>query len=157
MVIDVTCPNGHQLKIKEKYAGQTGLCPKCQSRVFVPEPEPAKMSEDAIVDLLGPPMNEDDDSSLPVHQDPKHRRAPGDSDVGQSGQSLLGAETRDCPKCRKKVPISYHICPNCWTYFSEMAGSSISRKVRFACPRCGADVVPGDPQCQGCGLDLSPA
>ena len=157
MSIKVTCPSGHQLKLKEKYAGQTGLCPKCQARIYVPDPNEAQVTEDSVVDMLGPPMHEEE--SLPVHQESRHRRRPGDSasGTGQSGTSLLGAETFTCPKCRKVVSTTYHICPHCWTYFADMVGSSINKKVRFACPQCGVDVVPGDAVCGGCGLDLRPA
>ena len=52
MSITFHCPNGHLLKVKDKYGGQTGLCPHCQARVLVPKaPEP--LSDDAIADLLG--------------------------------------------------------------------------------------------------------
>lgn len=156
MSIKVTCPNGHELKLKNKYAGQTGLCPKCQSRIYVPVPG-GVFTEDSVVDMLGPPMHEEE--SLPVHQESTHRRPRGDSpsSIGQSGSSLVGAETFTCPKCKKVVPTTYHICPHCWTYFADMAGSSINKKVRFACPQCGADVIPGDAACVSCGLDLRPA
>jgi len=36
MSIEVTCPNGHRLKIKEKYAGKQGTCPVCRAPVCVP-------------------------------------------------------------------------------------------------------------------------
>ena len=31
MSIRVVCSNGHTLNVKEKYAGKTGLCPKCKA------------------------------------------------------------------------------------------------------------------------------
>jgi len=155
MSIEVTCPNGHTLKVKDKYAGQTGLCPRCQARILVPEPAKAGMTEEAIVDLLGPPSR-DDLQNLPVHQDPRHL---GDSsDPSMSGSSILSASpTRECPKCRRQVKATYRICPHCSTYFSDTGGSSIIKKVRMACPSCGAEVIPGDPRCTNCGLDLQPA
>jgi hypothetical protein len=36
MSIEVTCPNGHWLRIKEKYAGKQGGCPICRAPVCVP-------------------------------------------------------------------------------------------------------------------------
>lgn len=162
MSIEVTCPNGHTLKVKDKYAGQTGLCPRCQARILVPEPATAGLSEDAIVDLLGPPARDDlqstrgDLQSMPVHQDPRHLVSSGDPSM--SGSSILSASpTRDCPKCRKQVAAIYRICPSCWTYFSDTGGSSIIKKVRMACPSCGTEVIPGDHRCANCGIDLRPA
>ncbi len=72
MSIQITCPNGHVLKVKDKYAGQTGMCPHCQARVYVPTP--SGISDDAIVDLIGPPPPENADA-LPVHQDSRLRES----------------------------------------------------------------------------------
>ncbi|HQU45847.1 MAG: hypothetical protein B7Z73_18030, partial [Planctomycetia bacterium 21-64-5] len=87
MPIRFKCPNGHELNVKDKYAGLTGLCPQCQIRVLVPIPA-GKLTDDAIVGMLGPPPPPDDDA-LPVHQDSKHRT--GVADAGSSsGTSLRG-------------------------------------------------------------------
>ena len=40
MPINVTCPNCHsRFQVSEKFAGQTGPCPKCKERIKVPEQE----------------------------------------------------------------------------------------------------------------------
>ena len=39
MGIAVTCPNGHQFKVKDKYAGKKGLCPYCEGQVLVRIPD----------------------------------------------------------------------------------------------------------------------
>lgn len=116
MSIEFACPNGHKLKVKDKYAGQTGVCPHCQARVLVPKP-PSNLSDDAICDFLGPPPADDE---LPVHQD----ALPGESG-SSSGSSLLGAAmrsrgTKTCPKCRAEVRACYDLCPYCHTYFSDI-------------------------------------
>ena len=36
MSISVQCPNGHQLKVKDEYAGKRGRCPKCQAPIQIP-------------------------------------------------------------------------------------------------------------------------
>ncbi|MBX7166339.1 MAG: zinc ribbon domain-containing protein [Pirellulales bacterium] len=155
MSIQVTCPNGHVLKVKDKYAGQTGLCPRCQARIYVPEPAAAPLSEDAIVDLLGPPSRVDLDA-MPVHQESRHLSDSGDSLMGGSSVHA-GGPSRECPKCRKHVAATYRICPHCWTYFSDSSSSSINKKVRMSCPSCAAEVIPGDQFCPGCGVHLRPA
>lgn len=48
MSIRFTCPNGHELNVKDKYAGKPGICPQCQARVLVPTPA-EKLTDDAIV------------------------------------------------------------------------------------------------------------
>ena len=53
MSIQVVCPNGHVLKVSDEYAGKTGLCPVCKSRVRVPQPSEDQLSEDAILGILG--------------------------------------------------------------------------------------------------------
>ncbi|CAE7504766.1 unnamed protein product [Symbiodinium sp. KB8] len=37
MGIKVECSNGHTFKVKDKYAGRKGLCPRCQVVVLVPD------------------------------------------------------------------------------------------------------------------------
>ncbi len=123
MSIQFKCPNGHLLKVKDKYAGQTGLCPKCQARVLVPKaPEP--LSEDAIADLIGPPPAVDD---RPVYQE-----TPSNDPAGSSGSSLIQAsmsarDTKICPKCKREVRVCYSLCPHCQTYFSDAI--EISRRL----------------------------
>ncbi len=39
MGIQVHCPNGHVFKVKDKYAGKKGLCPKCEGQVVVQVPD----------------------------------------------------------------------------------------------------------------------
>ena len=124
MSIEFQCPNGHLLKVKDKYAGQTGLCPKCQVRVLVPVPAAAPMSDDAIADFIGPPPGFVD---RPVHQE-----APQGDTAGMSGSSLLHAsmaarETKTCSKCHREVRVCYTLCPHCKTYFSDV--TELTRRI----------------------------
>ena len=36
MSIQVTCPNGHRLRVKNRFAGKAGDCPYCRAKVRVP-------------------------------------------------------------------------------------------------------------------------
>ena len=45
MGISVTCPNGHEFKVKDKYAGKKGMCPFCQDQVAVRVPDAVTSEE----------------------------------------------------------------------------------------------------------------
>jgi rRNA maturation protein Nop10 len=79
MAITVKCPKGHLLQVKEKYAGQSGFCPHCSTRVDVPHPK--RLSEDEILTILGPSSASPDPAEEVVHQEPLPKE--------QSGISLL--------------------------------------------------------------------
>lgn len=154
MSIRFKCPNGHEINVKDKYAGMTGLCPTCQTRVLVPIPV-TKLTDDAIVDILGPPPPPDDD--LPVHQDAKHR---GQAESGTSsgttlrGLSPLNRGMKICPKCRREVRAVYDICPHCRTYFSDT--NEVGRRLMLTCKKCGFEYEHHITAiwCKQCGADL---
>ena len=135
MSIKVKCPNGHQLKVKDEFAGKMGLCPMCKAQVHVPVPEPVGMiSEDDIISVLGPhvapsPMSA---STSGISLDPA-----SDSRLGASDSSLqLGEKLRMegidsghaptmpkkiCTKCNREISIGFHICPFCRTYVANLS------------------------------------
>ena len=115
MSIEVKCPNGHHLKVKDSMAGVTGRCPLCKSLVHVPKPEPppGALSEDAILDFLGPSPNLADKSlSDTIHDF-------GDS-VIMHGSAIHHTPRKTCNKCNRDIPALIHICPYCHTYLSEL-------------------------------------
>jgi ribosomal protein L40E len=104
MSIEVTCPNGHVLRVKDKYAGKSGLCPHCQSEVYVP----LTTSDDEILDILG-------DAEKPVEPDHaledsarEHREESG---ISMLSRSILRMKV--CVKCNQESPYWYATCPNC--------------------------------------------
>ncbi len=128
MAIRVVCPNGHVLNVKDRFAGRTGLCPRCKARVRVPSP--ADVTDDDILDILGPPPSAPAPQSEPeeepadtsaiaseeyVHQDPRHAE--------ESGISLLGSSIirrgKTCPHCGRKTSFSFKWCPGCGTPLSD--------------------------------------
>jgi hypothetical protein len=115
MSIEVKCPNGHKLKVKDAMAGMTGRCPLCKALVHVPRPEPpsAALSEDAILDFLGPSPNRNDKlASETIHD-------LGDS-VIMRGSGIHHTPRKTCAKCNRDIPTLIHICPYCHTYLSEL-------------------------------------
>ncbi|MGA2034029.1 MAG: hypothetical protein ABSG68_17430 [Thermoguttaceae bacterium] len=98
MAITVKCPNGHELKVKDEFAGKSGKCPHCGARIDIPAAQP--MSDDEILGMIGPP---EDESS-------KGRKER------ESGVSLLGAamrKTKTCPQCHATASYAFRICPRC--------------------------------------------
>ncbi len=57
MSITISCSNGHELKVADKYAGRKVQCPKCKASVLVPEPEP-EILDAAYPDFLSPSSEE---------------------------------------------------------------------------------------------------
>ncbi len=122
MSIQVTCPNGHRLRVKDSLAGKSGYCPHCRARVHVPVP--GGLSEDDVLSFLGPPPAMPPDTSEPaepdhgaeVHQDPRHSRS---AEEAESGIALFWSsknqQPRVCPTCHKRVSFSFSICPSCGT------------------------------------------
>ena len=106
MAIEIRCPNGHVLRVKDECAGRVGRCPCCRAKVWVPMPMPSS-----------------DDDSLPsdddVHQDPRHQNNSGDSGMIPFGSSYILKKTRLCPQCGKSVSPSFSICPCCGTPLSS--------------------------------------
>jgi hypothetical protein len=117
MSIRCVCQNGHVLKVKESCAGKSGLCPACGGRVDVPKLDVPKfqkvrMSEDAILGLLG-------------RQSPVERAAAESSGVllAASDPALqrLPFPKKMCSRCEREVTVGAHICPYCHTYIANLS------------------------------------
>lgn len=111
MTITVYCQKGHQIRVRDTYAGKNGLCPQCGAVVNIPRA--ARLSDEDIVDLIGPP--EDGPGSPEPLED---AMAAGVSPLKPS-LPPQGPIAR-CPKCRHKVHVpANNICPHCNAYFTE--------------------------------------
>jgi hypothetical protein len=123
MPIDVTCPNGHSLKIKEKYAGKAGLCPRCKAPIQVPALVPNSIED--LIDLTPrapvtkvaafDPAADDDDEPAAQH---------GTHNPARVGESLLSSSSlvkhqKVCPKCYQVVPIWFARCQICDHFFRD--------------------------------------
>jgi hypothetical protein len=121
MSIRCVCPNGHVLNVKETQGGTCGLCPTCKATVQVPQLCDKKLSEDAIMDILGPR----DAASKPQAAAPKgrpaapERRAP--VDAPQSGTAMRTTTIiKNCNHCHQEISAGMHICPYCHTYIAKI-------------------------------------
>jgi RNA polymerase subunit RPABC4/transcription elongation factor Spt4 len=121
MSIQVTCPNGHVLRLKESFAGKTGYCPHCRAKVYVPAGN--GFSEDDVINVLGPPppmpidepeTEDEDEEERYVFQDPEHTWSEGASGIGLAGSSIL-RHGKVCPACHAVTSFSFSICPRCGT------------------------------------------
>ena len=111
MSIKVTCPNGHSLKIKTKYAGKTGRCPICKARITVPSADDSDVfAEDSIMDVLQPYESGVSIISL---------RTP---EIGKDPNRISGQVPTQmlkiCPECHRQIPADAMICLYCNTNLS---------------------------------------
>jgi len=111
MSIEVACPNGHTLKVKDSLAGKTGLCPVCKARVRIPRAAPSELTEDAILGIIGP--YEPDESIL---QQPIEEPT-----AAKKREASAKPTNTTCEKCSQQVPAGATICPYCRTYLFKMS------------------------------------
>jgi len=103
--IEVACANGHKLKAKEKLAGRTLKCPKCQAEVRVPGPRPDRpasalsVSDLDVMNFLGDQEPLPPPPKLSIHDELADRYCP------RCG-ATLGAKATVCKACNCYVAIS---------------------------------------------------
>jgi len=115
MSIDVVCPNGHRLHVKDRLAGRTGRCPVCKARVKVPRPPGEEISEDDIIGFLGPhdPSKQPDSSA--AHGDERPAM-----EMESSWTGAHAPPKKVCSKCNREIEAGTHICPHCQTYIADI-------------------------------------
>ncbi len=101
MSIQVVCPQGHDLKIKDKYAGRTGRCPLCKSPIKIPVPD-EEIPGGLVRGIYDPSKSGLSALALEV---PEFIDDTGDEDNVDT--------MKICGKCQKEVPTSAQICPYC--------------------------------------------
>jgi hypothetical protein len=112
MAIRCICPNGHVLKVKESFAGTIGLCPVCRAKVKVPTLCNQKVSEEAVMAMLGPcEIKENVAAALKDEEEQKILEANL-----RSGIFGRGTIVKNCSRCNEEISADTHICPHCHTY-----------------------------------------
>ncbi len=129
MGITATCANGHVLKVKDEFAGKTGLCPHCRARVFVPMPvhirDNARITDDEILGLLGGPPQaaraaaDESDSVLDGGAVSPPSETSRDTTVSLLAASAL-RKVKTCPKCQRTASTAFAHCPRCGSPLGEI-------------------------------------
>ena len=118
MGITVRCPNGHEFKVKDKYAGKIGLCPYCKGQVKVQVPD--AVSSDNLSKAAFKIAAEQHGAAAAassVFDDDL------DSNDASTSSSVLGSSViRHNVKCKcgEKVPMWFARCPKCGCYMPQM-------------------------------------
>jgi hypothetical protein len=128
MGIHVICPNGHEFKVKDKYAGKKGLCPHCEGQVIVQVPDALSSFENneefqretlrQRQSAQQQPQPSKPFSSSSVLDDSHDNLGSSPSASG----SLLGSSVlRHNIKCAcgNRVPMWYARCPACGAYLEH--------------------------------------
>lgn len=118
MGINVECPHGHTFRVKDKYAGRKGLCPRCPGQVVVHVP-----------DLLNSKEVESDYRKAVAQEVRATNGTPADyassvlddalnEDASSSGSLMGSSVIRHNVKCKcgQAVPMWYAKCPSCNAY-----------------------------------------
>ena len=114
MSIRVVCRNGHILNVKDSLAGKVGLCPTCKARVQVPASLQGELSEEAIINILGP-------TKSGLTRDGQAQEAMGPVEpVSASETDRGGPPLKSCEKCNQLILAATHICPYCHTYIGKL-------------------------------------
>ena len=121
MGIRVECPHGHIFKVKDKYAGRKGLCPKCPGQVVVQVPDVLTSEETlaahrrAVADEIRHAHASPADHAASVLDASLH-------DGASSSGSLLGSSViRHNVKCScgQSVPMWFAKCPGCGKFMEN--------------------------------------
>jgi anti-anti-sigma factor len=110
MLIEVKCPNGHVLHVKDKYAGKIGACPRCSAPVRVPFP-----SQIAGNDRLGTAAKVARASEDAIYHGMLHERPEDAFESSSSSLSILPGKGKLCLACGKEFSQSFSVCPRCGT------------------------------------------
>lgn len=120
MGISVTCPNGHEFKVKDKYAGRKGFCPFCKDQVAVRVPDAVSLEQ--LQQTARRVAAEEHGgagaaaaASASVFDDTLQ------SDAGASGSLLNSSVIRHNVKCKcgNRVPMWYARCPKCGEFMPQ--------------------------------------
>ncbi len=117
MPIELVCPNGHRLVAKDTNAGRTGKCPVCKAAVNIPLISQAKITESAIINIMGDPA-----MAKALGKDAADSGKEGPSPKPAAPSLPTKTATKVCPSCEREIDLGYHICPHCKTYIKGLDG-----------------------------------
>jgi len=117
MGIPVKCPNGHEFKVKDRYAGKKGLCPYCKGQVAVRVPDAS--TEDIANAAYRVAAEEHGAGNTAASVFDEDQVDVGDPSASCSlmGSSVIRHNVR-C-QCGERVPMWFAKCPKCGTFFDH--------------------------------------
>ena len=130
MLIEVRCPNGHVLHVKEKHAGKIGACPRCSAPVRVP--------------LAGQIHGNERPGVHSIHQPPAEKLAHEEPECDRPGRtsdsSIFLGQGKQCVWCGKIVSHATAKCNWCGSPMSNYRHLAVQREgevivVQFDEPR----------------------
>ena len=118
MGISVTCPHGHEFKVKDKYAGKKGLCPFCDGQVAVLVPD-AVSSKDLSKAAYRAAAEEHGGGAAGAASSVFDE--PHVQDAEASGSLLGSSVIRHNIKCKcgERVPMWFARCPKCGEFMQH--------------------------------------
>ena len=114
MLIEVRCPNGHVLHVKERHAGKIGVCPHCSAPVRVPLAASVRGNDSPKA-----PSTHQATSDSVVLQESRHDRMEWASASKTSDSFAPAGKGKLCLGCGRIVSQSFAICPQCGTPVSS--------------------------------------
>jgi anti-anti-sigma factor len=150
MSIEVTCPNGHSMRVKTEFAGKSGLCPYCKARIAVPDMSTIRvasgstgLSEDELLAVLGPPRPA---PRTVVAEAPPHQ-------VAKPAQAQAGVPPPHWPQSPQPETSDPHDEPVKESSANPLGAAFVHR--RRVCPKC-CEIVPfASKECPHCHTSLS--
>ena len=118
MLIEVRCPNGHVLHVKEKHAGKIGACPHCSTPVRVP-----LAGQVYGGDRLGVPSLHHSPAEKLAHEEPVFDRSGRTSD-----SSIALGQSKQCVWCGKIVSHATAKCNWCGSPMSNYRHLAVQRE-----------------------------
>ena len=116
MGIPVICPQGHQFKVKDKYAGKKGLCPYCEGQVLVRVPDTlsSKTMQAAVHRAAAADRASSAEKKIAAGSSSVLDDSPN-QDSGTSSSLLGSSVIRHNVKCRcgESVPMWFAKCQKC--------------------------------------------
>ena len=121
MGISVECPNGHEFKVKDKYAGKKGLCPYCKGQVKVLVPDAVSL-KDLSKTAYRAAAEEHGGAAAAAAAASVFDDHPESTNDPSASCSLLGSSVMrhniKC-KCGEKVPMWFARCPKCGEFLQH--------------------------------------
>jgi hypothetical protein len=121
MGISVRCPNGHEFKVKDKYAGKKGLCPYCPGQVAVRVPDVVSQGDLSKAAYRVAAEEHGGAAAAAAAASVFEEQLSNNQDANSSGSLLNSSVIRHNIKCKcgERVPMWFARCPKCGIYMPQ--------------------------------------